>query len=97
MLPVTVRVNAPEPAIAPSGEFVVIEGAGSEGGAETEKLAELETADPFDTVITAFPGVAVSVTGMIAVSSVAFTNVVGRGKPFQFTTDMPSTKLVPFT
>src|SRR5580692_4320128 len=100
LAPVTVRVNGPEPTIALEGAMgavVLTVGAGNgDGGTATEKLAELETAEPLDTVIVAVPCMMVSVYGMRAVSCVVLTNVVGREEPFQSTTD-PFTKFVPFT
>jgi hypothetical protein len=73
-------------------------GAGSELGAVMEKFKELEfTADGrFDTEIAAGTSEAVSVGRIAAVSCIALTNVVGRGDPFQLTTE-PLTKFVPFT
>lgn len=95
-MPVTIRVSGPDPAIALEGAIAATVGAGNDGAAVTEKLAELETAEPFDTVIAAVACTTVSVYGIRAVSSVALTNVVDREDPFQFTAD-PFTKFVPFT
>jgi hypothetical protein len=98
LVPVTVRGNAAVPAVAWAGESEVMVGAGSELGTVAEKFMELEfTADGrFDTEIAAVPGKTVSVGGIAAVSCIALTNVVGRGIPFQLTTE-PLTKFVPFT
>jgi hypothetical protein len=100
LAPVTVRVNGPEPTIALEGAMgavVLTVGTGNgDGGAATEKLAELETAEPLDTVIVAVPCATVSVYGMRAVNCVALTSVVGRDVPFQLTIE-PPTKFVPST
>ncbi len=70
--------DCPEPAVAREGEREVAVGAAKfVVGAVTEKLSDLETAEPFDTVmgttIGKVPWVAVSVYGMIALSCVALT------------------------
>jgi hypothetical protein len=96
-LPVTLRENAPVPAVALAGASDVATGAGSaEPDAVTEKLTAFEVADPLDTVIAGVPWRRVSETEIKAVSCVALTNVVGRGEPFQLTIE-PITKFVPFT
>jgi len=97
-VPVTVRGNAAVPAVAWAGESEVTVGTGSEMGAVVEKLKKLEFAaeGKFDTEIAAGTSEAVSVGRIAAVSCVALTNVVGRGVPFQLTTE-PLTKFVPFT
>jgi hypothetical protein len=73
-------------------------GAGSELGPVVEKVKGLEFAaeGKFDTEIAAGASEAVSGGGIAAVSCVTLTNVVGRGDPFQLTTE-PLTKFVPFT
>jgi hypothetical protein len=98
LVPVTVKGNAAVPAVARAGESEVMVGTGREVGAVVEKIKELEfTADgKFDTEIAAVPDETVSVGGIAAVSCIALTNVVGRGIPFQLTTE-PITKFVPFT
>jgi hypothetical protein len=52
LLPVTIRVNCPDPAVAPAGVSDTAAGARKfMAGAVTEKLMELERAKPFDTVM----------------------------------------------
>lgn len=108
LLPVTIRVNCPDPAVVPAGAIDIAAGAGRiVAGAVTEKLMELERANPFDTVMGKDPWATASENGMMAVRygggfGIAIvdggrTNDVGRGEPFQFTTDPPFTKFVPFT
>jgi hypothetical protein len=98
LLPVTFRVTPAVPAVARAGESEVIAGTGRELGAVVEKFMGLEfTADgKFDMEIAAVPSKPVSVAEIMAVSCIALTNVVGRGDPFQLTTE-PLTKFVPFT
>lgn len=88
-----------------NGEMELMTGAGKVdpvGSAITENLRELEFVAGLapDTVIaTAAAPVArkaVSAGEISAVSCVAFTNVVGRGEPFQLTTS-PASNPVPFT
>jgi hypothetical protein len=95
-VPTTFRVNAPEPASAPEGDSDVVVGKVSVA-AVTEKLTEFDKADPLDTVMGTVTGLIASVNGMSAVTCVALTNEVGRCWPFQFTTEPPFTKFVPFT
>jgi hypothetical protein len=97
----TPSMNAGDPSALLAGKSVVITGAGSgvvdgatvkgEDAEDKEGIVEL------DTVTVAGPGKAVSVAEIAAVSCVAFTNVVWRGEPFQFTTSPLGTKLAPFT
>jgi hypothetical protein len=98
LLPVRFRDTATVPAVALVGESEAIAGTGSELGDVMDKFTELEfTADGrFDTEIAAAPSEVVSVGGIVAVSCIALTNVVGRGDPFQLTTE-PLTKFVPLT
>lgn len=108
LLPVTMRLNAPDPTAALAGASNVAAGAGKfVVGAVTENGIELETAKPFDTVTGKDPWVTVNENGMTAVRygggvgfvdvGAGWTNIVGRGEPFQFTTEPPFTKFVPFT
>jgi hypothetical protein len=96
--PVTVKGNDAVPAVARAGESEVMVGAGSELGGVMGKVIGFEfTAEGrFDTEITAGFSEAVSGGGIAAVSCIVLTNVVGRGNPFQVTTE-PLTKFVPFT
>jgi hypothetical protein len=99
LVPATFKVNVAVPAVAEAGEIEAATGAGSVVGVVVEKFTRLDvTADgKLDTEIGVIvPGGAGSVAGIAAVSCVPLTNVVGRGDPFQLTTD-PLTKLVPFT
>jgi hypothetical protein len=97
LLPVTVSVSCPDPATALVGAIDVATGRGKDDGAVTEMGSAFETAKPFDTVIEAVACATVSVYGMRAVSCVGLTKDVGRGEPFQFITEPPLTKFVPFT
>ena len=82
MPPVTIRLNAPDPADALAGMSDAAAGAGKfVAGAVTEKGKELERAEPFDTVMEKDPWVSVSENGMMAVrigAGVGFP-VVGAG------------------
>jgi hypothetical protein len=61
-VPVTVRVNLPDPAMALKGAIADAVGAGKEEGAVTEKFTELETAEPLEAVIAAVPDAGKSVS-----------------------------------
>jgi len=62
LVPVTTRLNAPDPTAALVGERDLVKGAGSfVPGAVTEKFLELERANPFDTVTVKVPAVTASV------------------------------------
>jgi hypothetical protein len=89
-------VKAGPPAAALKGESELIDGTGSDVGGFKEKLAAAEADDgaEFETVMLTDAGKAVSAYVIAACSSVALTNVVGRGDPFQFTT-VSLVKVVP--
>jgi hypothetical protein len=67
------------------GESKLIDGTGSDVGGFKEKLAAAEVDLGLETVTLTGPGKAMSAYVIAACSSVALTNVVGRGEPFQFT------------
>jgi hypothetical protein len=68
LLPVTVRGNCGEPAVAPAGASDKAVGGGKFVlGAITEKGMELERAEPFDTVMGKDPWVTASENGMMTV------------------------------
>ncbi len=93
--PFTVRVKAAPPAVAVAGESEVIAGA----GLLMVKVSPGDSPPPgagLKTVTLAVPAVAMSVTGIAAVSWVSETKVVGRLAPFQRTT-APLAKPEPFT
>ena len=80
MLPITTRLNAPDPTDALAGMRDVVDGARKFVlGAVTEKLTELERADPFDTVMGKLPCVTVSEIGMRAVRYGGGVGFVGVG------------------
>ena len=87
MLPLTVSRKAPPPAAAFAGVSELIDGTGNDEGAVIVKVRELELAAALDTNTVAVPREAVSAYVMAALSCIALTNVVGRGEPFQFTTE----------
>jgi len=83
--------------VALAGVRELMTGVGSgEVGSVIVNVSELDVAVELETVIVTVPGKAVSVAETVAVICVEFTNVVGRGEPFQFTTT-PLAKSVPFT
>lgn len=82
------------PAAALEGESVLIDGTGNDVGGLKEKLAAAEVDLRLETVTLTDSGKAVSAYVIAACSSVALTNVVGRGEPFQFTT-VSLVKVVP--
>ena len=90
----TVRTKGPPPAAALAGTSELIDGAGNDVGATMVKGRELELATLLETKTNAVPRAAVSAYVMAAVSCVPLTNVVGRGEPFQFTTES-LVKIVP--
>jgi hypothetical protein len=98
LLPFTVNVNAPEPALTVFGDNVVIAGTGL-GAAVTVNVTALDVPPPgagLVTVTEGVPVVATSLAKIAAVSCVALTNVVARAAPPKFTTDV-FRKFVPFT
>jgi hypothetical protein len=96
LVPLTVNVNAPEPALAVVGEIDVVVGT----GLFTVNATEFEVPPPGAGLVTVtpgvLPGVITSLARIAAVNCVALTNVVTFAAPPKFTTDV-FTKLVPFT
>src|SRR5512139_1276250 len=95
LLPLTVRVKAPPPAVAELGDRVLIAGT----GLLIVKVRAPEVPPPgagLKTVTLAVPAVAMSVVVIEAVSWVEEPKVVVRSPPFHRTTD-PETKFVPLT
>lgn len=76
-MPLTVKVTAEAPAVAPVGERALIVGAG-EDAAEIVNPSGFEKDPRLDTSIFTEPAEAVSETGIAAVSCVELTNVVAR-------------------
>lgn len=95
-VPLVSSKNAVFPATALVGVVDTIVGTGKEPGAVSTRGEELEVTVELETVTFAVPGNAVSAAEIVAVSCVALTNDVGRGDPFQLTTN-PFTKFVPVT
>lgn len=98
LLPLTVSVNAPEPALTVVGETDRMAGTGF-GATVTLNVTEFEVPPPgkgLNTVTAGVPTAVISLAGMEAVSCADETKVVERGLPLIFTTD-EFTKLVPFT
>ena len=97
-MPVTVSVNAAEPAAAVDGERVVNVGAGLLAAVTVNDTCP-EVPPPgvgLNTVTCAVPADATSAADIAAVSCVAEPNVVVRFAPFHRTTE-PATKFVPVT
>src|SRR5438477_23090 len=95
LVPFTVRVKEPLPAMVEVGLIEVMVGT----GLLMLKVTALDVPPPgagFTTVMDAVPALAIRAAGTVAVSCVALTYVVVSGLPFQFTVE-PETKLVPFT
>jgi len=95
LVPFTVNVNPPLPAVVELGLIEVVVGT----GLLIVNVCGLDVPPPgvgFTTVTDAVPAVATFAAGTIAVSCVAETNVVVRAEPFQFTFELEM-KLVPFT
>ena len=98
LVPFTVNVNAPEPAITFVGKSVVTVGTGF-GAALILKFTEFDVPPPGVGLVTVIAGVPIlmtSVDKMAAVSCVALTKEVVRGLPPKFTTEV-LTKFVPVT
>lgn len=98
LLPFTVRVKAPEPALALFGEREVSAGTGL-GATVTLNVTEFDVPPPgngLNTVTAGVPTAVTSLAGMEAVSCVEETKDVVRGFPLMFTTE-EFTKFVPFT
>ena len=97
MLPTTMTEVKPDPAVVLGGVIDVTLGAGSDVGGATEKFLILDIAPKLLTVIgTVGVGERMSRYEMMAVRDPGVTNVVGRGEPFQLTTE-PFTKFEPIT
>src|SRR5579864_106751 len=92
--PVTVNVNAAEPATAFKGESELI--AGIALLIVNETAFDVPPEGGFVTVTVAVPAVAISVAVIGAVNCAELTNVVVLAAPLNFTTDV-DTKPVPFT
>src|SRR4029450_819121 len=87
-VPFTVSVKAGLPAPVKFGLRVVIAGTGFPLVIVNITAFEVPPIGAgFDTVMTALPGAAISLAGIVAVSSVALEDVVGRSAPFQRTTE----------
>jgi hypothetical protein len=95
LAPVTVSVNPGEPTPTLLGERLVTLGAGF----RTDRLAAPDVPPPgagVRTLMAAVPAAATSVAGIVALSSVGLTRVVGRAAPFHRTID-DATKPDPLT
>ena len=92
--PLTVSVNAGEPAAALEGEIELSVGTGLLIANDT--AFDVPFGAGFVTVTVAVPAMAISATVIAAVNWVALTNVVVLAAPLNFTTDV-DTKPVPFT
>jgi hypothetical protein len=97
-VPVTVIVNSASPTILFAGEMLVKVGTGLSTGL-TVNVCAVEVPPPgtgLNTVILNVPTVVKSLGGMVAISSVLLTKVVGRPEPLNLTTDS-LIKFVPVT
>jgi len=97
--PLTVSVNAPDPAVALAGCSVVIAGTGLFAAALMANVSAFDVPPPgtgFVTVTAGVPVLATSVARIDAVTFVALTKVVVRALPLNLTT-APLTKLDPLT
>jgi hypothetical protein len=98
LLPFTVNVNAPEPALTVLGERDVSAGTGF-GATVTLNVTEFDVPPPGVGFVTVTAGVPTAVTSLAKIAAVicdAETKLVVRGLPLTFTTD-ELTKLVPLT
>ena len=98
LVPFTVRVRPPVPALASLGDSELIVGTGF-GGMLIVNVSALEVPPPGlgeKTRTAAVPAIARSAAVIAARRRVALTNVVARALPFHCTTEL-ATKLVPFT
>jgi hypothetical protein len=94
-VPFTVSVRVAAPAVALTGEMLVVVGT----GLFTVRTCAFDVPPPgaaFTTVTLNVPATATSAAVIAAVTCVAVTKVVVRGEPLKLTTD-PATKFVPFT
>jgi hypothetical protein len=92
--PLTVSVNAAEPATALEGEIEL--SVGTALSIVKETAFDVPLGAGFVTVTVAVPAVAISAAVIAAVNCVALTKVVVLGAPLNFTTDV-ETKPVPLT
>jgi hypothetical protein len=92
--PLTVSVNAVEPATALEGESELIVGTALLIANET--AFDVPPGAGFVTITVTVPAVAISAAVIAAINCVALTNVVVLAAPLNFTTDA-ETKPVPFT
>jgi hypothetical protein len=92
--PLTVSINAAEPATALEGEIEL--GVGTGLLIVNDTAFDVPLVAGFVTVTVAVPAVAISAAVIAAVSCVALTNVVVLAAPLNFTTDV-DTKPVPLT
>src|SRR6266850_1973300 len=98
LLPFTVSVNAGPPAVADVGLRLVVVGTGLVA-AVIVNVCAFDVPPPgagLNTVTCAVPGLAMSESGIEALTCEDETNVVGRFEPFHRTID-PGMKLLPFT
>jgi len=97
--PLTVSVNAPDPAVALAGCRVVMAGVGLFAAALIVNVSAFDVPPPgagFVTVTAGVPALATSPARIDAVTFVALTKVVVRALPLKLTT-APLTKLDPLT
>jgi hypothetical protein len=92
-VPVTVKVNAPLPAVVVAGLSELMVGTGA---ASTVNVSVFEVTPPDFTLTEAVPGLAISLAGTEAVNWVALTNAVLSGAVFHRTL-APDANPVPVT